>query len=302
MTNGVSCPVCEIQATFRTTPAVDALDWLCGRCGEFTATGTAESILRNTGSFPRSAIGGWIRDQNRAGIKPTIHGDNLKALAALTKPTLRERLDRYLLAAVSMSPHLGADFSATDNFLIGSSHSDTNEIAFIIRCMQGEDFLEERPGGSYRLTPKGYMAADELRARRAASSQAFVAMWFDDEMTPIFEGGFAPAVRNAGYEPLHIGRKEHANKIDDEIIAEIRRSAFVVADFTGHRGGVYFEAGFAMGLNLPVIWTCRNDQVSALHFDIRQYNCIDWLNANDLSKRLQLRIEALLGVGPLKMT
>lgn len=37
--------------------------------------------------------------------------------------------------------------------------------------------------------------------------------------------------------------KEHANKIDDEIIAEIRRSAFLVADFTGQRQNVYFETG-----------------------------------------------------------
>ena len=55
------------------------------------------------------------------------------------------------------------------------------------------------------------------------------------------------------------------NSIDDEIIAEIRRSWFVVADFTcgtvPHegkevaipRGGVYYEAGFAQGLNVPLI-------------------------------------------------
>ncbi len=36
---------------------------------------------------------------------------------------------------------------------------------------------------------------------------------------------------------------------------------FMIADFTGHRGGVYFEAGFAHGLGIPVIWTCREDQL-----------------------------------------
>ena len=43
------------------------------------------------------------------------------------------------------------------------------------------------------------------------------------------------------------------NKIDDEIVAEIRRSKFIIADFShgsdGARGGVYFEAGFAHGLS-----------------------------------------------------
>ena len=36
---------------------------------------------------------------------------------------------------------------------------------------------------------------------------------------------------------------EHINRIGDEIISQIRRSKFLIADFTGHRGGVYFEAG-----------------------------------------------------------
>jgi nucleoside 2-deoxyribosyltransferase len=78
--------------------------------------------------------------------------------------------------------------------------------------------------------------------------------------------------RNAGFSAMLIPDKEHANKIDDEIIAEIRRSAFLVADFTGHRQNVYFETGFAMGSNLPVIWTCRKGDIPKLHFDVRQYN------------------------------
>jgi len=175
-------------------------------------------------------------------------------------------------------------------------------MGFIVHCLTVKGLIEHRPGGAYRLTPDAYIAVDELRSRRTASSQGFVAMWFADEMTPAYDNGFALAIKNAGYEPFHIGRKEHANKIDDEIIAEIRRSAFVVADFTGHRGGVYFEAGFAMGLRLPVIWTCRKDELAKLHFDIRQYNCLDWESIEELAQRLQLRIEAILGAGPLKKT
>src|SRR5262249_1382556 len=80
---------------------------------------------------------------------------------------------------------------------------------------------------------------------------------------------------------------------------EIRRSAFLVADFTEHRQNVYFETGFAIGLARQVVWTCRKDQIKDLHFDIRQYNCIDWKDAADLAKRLQVRIEATFGRGPL---
>jgi nucleoside 2-deoxyribosyltransferase len=56
-----------------------------------------------------------------------------------------------------------------------------------------------------------------------------------------------------------IDNVEHVNDINDEIIGQIRRSRFVVCDLTGYRGGVYFEAGFAYGLGLDVIYTCRKD-------------------------------------------
>lgn len=59
--------------------------------------------------------------------------------------------------------------------------------------------------------------------------------------------------------------------------AEIRRSRFLVADFThdkkqGARGSVYYEAGFAHGLNIPVIFTARDG--TKPHFDTSAYLCI----------------------------
>jgi hypothetical protein len=104
-------------------------------------------------------------------------------------------------------------------------------------------------------------------------------MSFTEEMLQVYKEGIEPAIRQAGFAPMLIKNKEHINKIDDEIIAEIRRSAFLIADFTGHRQNVYFETGFAIGLARQVVWTCQKDQIKDLHFDIRQYNCIDWKDA-----------------------
>ncbi len=125
-------------------------------------------------------------------------------------------------------------------------------------------------------------------------------MWFDKSVDPA-HAAIEAGIRSSGYEPLRIDRKEHNNKIDDEIVAGIRRSKFLVADFTGHRGGVYFETGFATGLGLPVIWLCRQDELEKTHFDTRQYNFIVWEadKLAELSKALQNRIEATIGYGPL---
>ena len=57
-------------------------------------------------------------------------------------------------------------------------------------------------------------------------------------------------------------------------------------------GGVYFEAGFALGLGLPVIWTVKETGLEHLHFDTRQYNHIGWKDPEDLREMLQLRLQA----------
>ena len=87
---------------------------------------------------------------------------------------------------------------------------------------------------------------------------------------------------------------EFNDKICDEIIAHIRKAKFVIADVTQHKTGVYFEAGFAMGLGKPVIWTCKEEDLEKVHFDTRQYNHIFWKDENDLYERLTRRIQATI--------
>ncbi|MBZ0167218.1 MAG: nucleoside 2-deoxyribosyltransferase, partial [Candidatus Omnitrophica bacterium] len=58
--------------------------------------------------------------------------------------------------------------------------------------------------------------------------------------------------------------------------------------------GVYFEAGFAYGLGIPVIWCCREDNIKKLHFDTRQYNHLLWSNAKELKNKLISRIKATI--------
>ena len=74
----------------------------------------------------------------------------------------------------------------------------------------------------------------------------------------------------------------------------------MVADFThfaekGVRGSVYYEAGFAYGLGLPVLYSCREDLKNELHFDTRQYPHILWKTPEDLYAELRDKIGALIG-------
>jgi hypothetical protein len=271
----------------------------CPRCGSYRVNEQTWRALE-AAKLDGAILGGWIREQNAVGITPTIEEQDIEKLRRLKKPGLKERAERYLLAAADRCKTLQTDFDPTREDLVGISYShDSKETSILVHYLDGEELLNHRASGICRVTPKGHIAADNLRSHRAKSSQAFVAMWFHPDMNAVYSDGLKVGIEDAGYKSMRVDQKEHANKIDDEIIAEIRRSAFLVSDFTGHRGGVYFEAGFAMGLGLPVIWTCRKDHISDLHFDIRQYNCIDWSHPSELATRLRQRIEAMLGRGPV---
>ena len=155
-----------------------------------------------------------------------------------------------------------------------------------------------------RVTTSGYIAIEQLQTERQPA-QCFVALWFNQETDALYDNAIAPAVRAAGYQPIRIDRQTNfLGKIDDQIIAEIRRSRFLIADFThderGARGSVYYEAGFAHGLDIPVIFTCRDDQLDDLHFDTNHFLHLSWPrgHAEALIEPLKNRILANIGEGP----
>ena len=75
-------------------------------------------------------------------------------------------------------------------------------------------------------------------------------------------------------------------------------SRLIVADFTGNRCGVYFAAEYAMEIDSPIFRKCRKDEISELHFDIRQFNCIECETSEELVQRLQSKVEPVIDKGP----
>lgn len=190
---------------------------------------------------------------------------------------------------------IGPEATASLPYALAVSESTADdEIRFLCDELVEKEWI--RPTRSpntfshFRVTGRGYEAA--RNPRLPDSEQGFVAMWLDESMDEVYENGLRPAIEDAGYKAVRIDREPSVDKIDDAILAGIRQSRFVVADFThgadGARGSVYFEVGFARGRGIEVISTCREDQVDSLHFDTRQYYHIAW-KPDDLD---QLRREA----------
>lgn len=179
--------------------------------------------------------------------------------------------------------------SAYELGYIRGRRKDTSPITYIGKQFRLSD-------GSLMLTPQGWEKAQQLKEQSPYSKQVFVAFHFDQsgEMKGIFNNAIAPAVSECGLEPYTTLDDEHGNSIDDVIIANIRKSRIVIADVTYASQNVYYEAGFAYGLGIPVILTCReNRSETDMKFDTSHIKHIIWKDENDFKKRLINRIEAM---------
>jgi nucleoside 2-deoxyribosyltransferase len=298
------CAVCSRDCRSQRDPVLmsgsDVFD--CPQCGNFAISDMAQEELKSSG-IHRGLLSGWLRRRfdSDGGKRIMLPVKQFRDVAALPMPTFRERTEEYLTAASKRAAMLNQGFKYLEPSLVSTAYCLTqDELEVMTKHLEQEGYLRPMtPGGEIaQLLPKGHMAADELRAKHAASSQGFIAMWFDAQMEDARRRGLEIGIREAGYKPHRVDDAHHVDKIDDRIIADIRLSKFVVADLTGLRAGVYYEAGFAHGQGKLVFYTCREDERDKIHFDVRQFNCIIWKEPADLALQLRDRIEAVLGMGP----
>ncbi len=160
-------------------------------------------------------------------------------------------------------------------------------------------------GANLKMTVKGWETIKE-RNSFPNTRNVFVAMQFEWpgdlelERAKVLTA-IQRACKRSGYE-ADIVKQGHTGQITDEIINGIKNARFVVADLTFNNRGVYFESGFARGLERPVFHVIKKDFIDGkdeegkkLHFDIRQINYREWSDVDDLEKKLGDWIEARVG-------
>ncbi len=162
------------------------------------------------------------------------------------------------------------------------NQSDEPGFSWLWKEITGQGLIEAQNDGTQlalRLTMKGWSRYQELKRRTKESYTAFMAMEFGDaELNRILQECFKPAAADAGFELRPLNELQPAGLIDNQIRAVIRTAAFVVADLSHDNNGAYFEAGFAEGLGIPVIYTCKAEKFKEenTHFDTSHMVTILW--------------------------
>jgi nucleoside 2-deoxyribosyltransferase len=292
----VSCPVClltmEHGRISQTPPLGMSVD--CPRCGKFIVDSTALALIRMEWSTKQHLLSAGLRaawDDRRVPI--ALNASNIDEIGqSVREPrTVMESLERLLLVLAAKTPQFGDlfEFDPEIDYPLVVSPNQRHTRSCMHGC-RSLGWIETNP----MLSVAGWKRVDELRAVAPDSRRVFVAMSFHRDLLDAWLKGIQPGIEATKYfKAVRVDREEHNDKIDDRILALIKGSGVVVADCTLQRQGVYFEAGYAMGLRIPVVWTCRENEINDVHFDTRQYNYIAWTDYADLAKRLMERLSAL---------
>jgi nucleoside 2-deoxyribosyltransferase len=275
----------------------------CRTCGLYTISGSLRASNFPLPDGERYRFSFWCKQRQLEHREPaTLTAHSVGAITAqLPNPPTHAKADLLLRSLTLLYPTPGALFRIDtwrERSLACCATEVEDEMSFFIRLLVDRKYLAEDPHsspGRFSITGNGWERAAKLAEQStAASKTAFVAMWFSPDMLELWETAFKPAIKRAGFDPRLANDPQHNEQIDARIVADLKQCRFLVADVTGARTGVYFEAGFALGEKKPVIWTCQNRRQSDMHFDTRQYNHILWSDAADLENQLYYRIVATI--------
>lgn len=316
-----TCNVCGIMQTPRLPPIqgfeTQSVGRNCARCGSYYLMGTAETALPNLiqqHKIDRSVLSHRLRKRYDASGKPIqlFEDDLLVYVGDLQLPRPQEQVDNLVLwmgrsqktpdqwaqatipqLAAIMGTSAGTDGRADEpafNWLLNQIRMSN---LFTSETMQNGSAL------GFRLTFEGWKSFHELNSRVIASRTAFMAMKFNEAtLNTVVSECFRPAVINAGFTLRVLNEQQPAGLIDNQIRASIRSARFVIADLSHDNDGAYFEAGFAEGMGLPVIYTCEASKfrTHGTHFDTNHSITIPWsLNSlPDAARQLTATIRATL--------
>src|ERR1035437_2074872 len=294
----LQCPLCASEAKFWGALPETVFD--CAVCGRFKMTFELTAD-RDMESQVHPYLSAATRKAHESGRTLTLDMNNWQELEDEQRSIrVSEKLIQLLRLIAERSGAPGHEWNLVitrDYTLIAAR--DAAELESYISHLNKRGFLgrSEAPGhadGTFKiqLTIPGWQELEPMPLPGGVPGRCFVAMSFDPSLDSAYEIGIKPAIQECGFSSVCMKEIATNEGITGRILSEIRLAQFVVADFTGQRGGVYFEAGFARGLGREVIWACRKDELKLVHFDIKHFGHVVWEDVADLRTKLAESVRA----------
>lgn len=134
------------------------------------------------------------------------------------------------------------------------------------------------------LTISGWQEYERLQRPNKESKYVFLAMKFEKGQQDFLKGTLGPMLKELNLElRLLTDIQSKENLIDNKLRVAIRQSRMLICDLTHGNQGAYWEAGYAEGLKLPVIYVCEKEVLEGKsstntkpHFDVNHQNIFTW--------------------------
>lgn len=315
----MECPICktrEVEVIQDTDEkGYESID--CISCGKYYLKKfLPQFINKDKSNFHK--VSSWIIEQNDEWNNiPEIDKIKFDEILNMKDKKIKEKFDLFMFF-LQNSPsniefskdyeivmgHLGMDVDKNisklcQDILVKCWCKDYKELEQIFRKALDlnyiiGDIIHETSFKYIKTTFDGLEYIENLEEPNKNLKNIFIAFNFTEELIPVFSNQVKEAVEETGFNYIIVNQETtpHDQKITDEIIAKIKSSRMIIADFTNSSTNVYFEAGFAMGMKIPVIWTCKKGH--EFSFDTGQFPHITWKDADDLKKQLVNRIEIIV--------
>ena len=277
----------------------------CKKCGNFEVVPPVIMELNTNNELEKyaSKISSWISENNKLFQYeyPKIDKDKFEQIKIMRDKTIKEKFNCFMKTLSNMKNNNQLNINDFNHYYI----YDDMELTIFFEQALDKNYIKGTISKVIRgysilmfskLTFDGLVYIESLTEINKNSKNIFIAFHFTKEMQNIVDNDLKNIIEDMGFNCIRVSTSTTNTDvhINDEIIGKIKSSKIVIADFSGQRNSVYFEAGFAMGLGIPVIWTCKKDEVDKLSFDTRQYPHILWENEIDLAQQIKKRIKAIL--------
>ncbi|OMC74554.1 hypothetical protein BK121_00495 [Paenibacillus odorifer] len=236
-------------------------------------------------------VSAYIRELTDCDEKITICADDLESIVNSPKiPVSIEdkgnRLLQYLYRhsegpgeAVVIQP-LSSSYNLTYS-------PNLQELVYIIDKLISDQLLI-REGMTFKLTETGWNEAAESAGGKKLKP-CLVLVSDEENLSTTWLEKLLPKIEQCGFLPrlLTHTKTQNGEKYELDQIAE---SKLIIADLTGQSPEVYFSAGYALGLNIPVLWTVNSIEADKLFVQLKDIRPIVWDSAEELAIILQQKL------------
>ncbi|MGZ7441446.1 hypothetical protein ACLD72_007750 [Paenibacillus sp. TH7-28] len=234
-------------------------------------------------------VSAYIREQTDGNEKVTLSIDDLESIAnspdiPVTIEDKGKRLLQYLYRHSSAPGEPVVIHPLSSNYNLTYSPNQ-QELVYIIDKLRNEHLLT-REGLTFQLTETGW---SEAAAERKNLKPCSVLISNEEDLRTEWLARLLPKIEQHGYLPrlLTHAKTQNSEKYSLEMIAD---SKLIIADLTGQAPEVYFAAGYALGLNIPLICTVNSSDADKLPVKIQEIRPIVWDTVEELAVILQQRL------------